>query len=256
MELVSVVIPIYNAERTIWRTLESVRQQTYTAIEWVLLNDGSSDRSMELVKNFVEKYGITAVMVDRENKGVSFTRNEGIQLAHGTYVAFLDADDEWLPEKLEKQMEYLENTGADMISCLKSDMACRHDIRPVSLHALIYRNYFFTSGVVIRRQVLLDIGGFDESMQYGEDYNLWLRIVQKYHAVVINQRLLIYEDAEHNPQKSSLSMNLKAMEKAELASYRMLYHNKQISFWRWGSAVSFSLLRYWRRCLRKKRGKF
>ena len=81
MELVSVVIPMYNAERTILRAIESVRAQTYTAWELILIDDGSTDGTLPLVEDYVARYGLPAVVVSRENRGVSHTRNEGIRLA-------------------------------------------------------------------------------------------------------------------------------------------------------------------------------
>ena len=83
MELVSVVIPMYNAERTILRAIESVRAQTYTAWELILIDDGSTDGTLPLVEDYVARYGLPAVVVSRENRGVSHTRNEGIRLAQG-----------------------------------------------------------------------------------------------------------------------------------------------------------------------------
>lgn len=249
MELVSVIIPIYNAQRTIIRALDSVYRQTYPNIEWILLNDGSTDDSLDLVKAYLEEHAIKAVVIDRENKGVSYTRNEGVRRACGTYVAFLDADDQWLPNKLRLQVDCMESTGADLVSCLKAEGPGEPPVSTITFKQMLFKNYLFTSGVMVKRQVLLDTGGFEETMRYGEDYHLWLRIVQKYDVRVINQRLLIYEDLEANPQKTGLSTNRKAMERAELSCYGMLRREKAIGPCLWLAAVSYSWLRYGRRCL-------
>lgn len=249
MELVSVVIPIYNAQRTIVRTLESVYRQTYPALEWILLNDGSTDGSMELVKGFLDEHHVDAVVIDRENKGVSYTRNEGIRKASGTYVAFLDADDQWLPDKIQMQVDCMKETGADLVSCQKTQVPADSPVSLITLKKLLFKNYLFTSGVMVRRQVLLDTGGFQEDMRYGEDYHLWLRIVQKHDIRVINRQLMIYEDLAVNPQKTGLSTNLKAMEQAELSCYKMLRQEKVIGTALWLAAVVYSWLRYIRRCL-------
>lgn len=249
MELVSVVIPIYNAQRTIVRTLESVYRQTYPALEWILLNDGSTDSSMELVKEFLDEHHVDAVVIDRENKGVSYTRNEGIRKASGTYVAFLDADDQWLPDKIQMQVDCMKETGADLVSCQKTQVPADSPVSSITLKKLLFKNYLFTSGVMVRRQVLLDTGGFQEDMRYGEDYHLWLRIVQKHDIRVINRQLMIYEDLAVNPQKTGLSTNLKAMEQAELSCYKMLRQEKVIGTALWLAAVVYSWLRYIRRCL-------
>lgn len=249
MKLVSVVIPIYNAQRTITRTLESVYRQTYPALEWILLNDGSTDGSMDLVRGFLEEHDVEAIVIDRENRGVSYTRNEGIRRASGTYVAFLDADDQWLPEKIQMQVDCMEKTGADLVSCQKTQAAAGSPVSVITLKDLLFKNYLFTSGVMAKRQVLLDTGGFQEDMRYGEDYHLWLRIVQKYDVRVINRQLMIYEDMAANPRKTGLSTNLKAMEQAELSSYKMLRQEKAIGPGLWLAAVAYSWLRYIRRCL-------
>ena len=141
MELVSVVIPMYNAERTILRAIESVRAQTYTAWELILIDDGSTDGTLPLVEDYVARYGLPAVVVSRENRGVSHTRNEGIRLAQGGYVAFLDADDVWMPRKLERQMACLKDTGGRFVSGLKTEPAANQPpVSVVTLRQMLFRN--------------------------------------------------------------------------------------------------------------------
>lgn len=250
MELISVVIPMYNAERTIVRALDSVRAQTYRDLELILISDGSTDRTAALAKEYVERHALSAVVVDRENRGVSYTRNEGIRLAHGVYIAFLDADDEWLPHKLDRQMACLKETGGRFVSCLKTEAAGAPAVSVVTLRQMLFRNAVFTSGVLAEKALLEQAGGFDETMRYAEDYNLWLRIACEEPIRVVGEKLLIYEDDAACAGRQSLSANLKEMERGELQNYRMLRRDHRIGFGLYVAASVFSLLKYVRRRLR------
>ena len=252
MELVSVVIPIYNAERTILRAIESVRAQTYTAWELILIDDGSTDGTLPLVEDYVARYGLPAVVVSRENRGVSHTRNEGIRLAQGGYVAFLDADDVWMPRKLERQMACLKDTGGRFVSGLKTEPAANQPpVSVVTLRQMLFRNAVFTSGVLAEKALLEEVGGFDETMGYAEDYNLWLRIACTEPLRVIGEKLLIYEGDTAAAGRQSLSSNLREMERGELQNYRMLRREGRIGVPLYLAASGFSLLKYLRRRLRR-----
>ena len=253
MELVSVVIPMYNAERTILRALESVRAQTYPHWEMILIDDGSKDKTLALVQDYVDRHALPATVLGRENRGVSYTRNEGVRLAHGSYVAFLDADDVWMPQKLEHQMACLRDTGGRFISCLKTEATSSPSVSVVSLRQMLFRNAVFTSGVLAEKALLEELGGFDETMRYAEDYNLWLRIACVEPIRVLGEKLMIYEDDEACAGRQSLSSNLREMERGELQNYRMLRREKRIGWcWYW-AASSFSLLQYVRRRLKASR---
>ena len=243
MELVSVVIPMYNAERTILRAIESVRAQTYTAWELILIDDGSTDGTLPLVEDYVARYGLPAVVVSRENRGVSHTRNEGIRLAQGGYVAFLDADDVWMPRKLERQMACLKDTGGRFVSGLKTEPAANQPpVSVVTLRQMLFRNAVFTSGVLAEKALLEEVGGFDETMGYAEDYNLWLRIACTEPLRVIGEKLLIYEGDTAAAGRQSLSSNLREMERGELQNYRMLRREGRIGVPLYLAASNLSVL--------------
>lgn len=252
MELVSVVIPMYNAERTILRAIESVQAQTYAAWELILIDDGSKDGTLPLVREYIARHSLPATVVGRENRGVSCTRNEGIRLAKGTYVAFLDADDMWMPQKLERQMACLRDTGGRFVSCLKSDPAASvPPVTVVTLRQMLFRNAVFTSGVLAEKALLEEAGEFDETMGYAEDYNLWLRIASMEPIRVLGEKLLIYEDDRVVAGRRGLSSNLKEMERGELQNYRMLHKEGRIGGLSYLAASGFSLLKYVRRRLRR-----
>lgn len=253
MELVSVVIPMYNAERTILRALQSVQAQTYPHWEMVLIDDGSKDKTLALVQDYIGRHALPATVLARENRGVSCTRNEGVRLARGSYVAFLDADDVWLPQKLERQMACLRDTGGRFVSCLKAEAAASPSVAVVSLRQMLFRNAVFTSGVLAEKTLLEDLGGFDETMRYAEDYNLWLRIACVEPVRVLREKLIIYEDDEACAGRQSLSSHLREMERGELQNYRMLRREKRIGWGWYLAASSFSLMKYVRRRLKASR---
>lgn len=107
--LVSIIIPVYNAEKFINKTIESVLEQTYSEWELWLVDDGSEDKSEEIILSYTQRDKRIRYYKLPQNQGVSFARNKGIDLANGKYVSFLDADDYWKKEKLEKQIKFMEN---------------------------------------------------------------------------------------------------------------------------------------------------
>ena len=115
---ISVIIPMFNAENTIIAALDSIKNQTYKCeYEIIIVNDGSKDASKTIVENYILKNPqMNIMLVDQANGGVSKARNEGLRRAEGDYIALLDSDDEWLPEKIEKQMSIFEkNSNIDLL---------------------------------------------------------------------------------------------------------------------------------------------
>lgn len=193
MTLVSIVTPAYNAERFIEATGASVINQTYVDWEWIIVDDGSTDRTAALV----ERIGDPRIRLLRgPHSGLpAAARNLGLRAAAGDLVAFLDADDLWEPDKLAAQVRFLETfPDAGLVFCR---YYLWFDRRPVarrivpSLHglpnpgryleALCRRNLIGTSGVVARRRILIELGGFceDTLLRGTEDYDLWLRIAER-----------------------------------------------------------------------------
>jgi len=183
----SVVIPAYNAGASIARALDSVRAQSYAACDVLVTNDGSTDETEQILSTYMGRYPQFQLSVSsQENRGIGAARNNGILRAAGQYVAFLDADDIWYREKLERVAFYLEKHP-------EADLVC-HDEYWVedgkipkkveygpytSFEDLLFKgNTISTSATVVRRSKLLSAGLFSEKLTFNgvEDYELWMRI--------------------------------------------------------------------------------
>lgn len=113
--LISIIMAAYNAEKTIEQAINSVLRQTYTDFELLVVNDCSKDRTVELVKSIAAKDNRVRLISNEKNSGVSFTRKHGLEESNGSWIAILDSDDAWTPDKLEKQIELQKRTNADLL---------------------------------------------------------------------------------------------------------------------------------------------
>jgi glycosyltransferase involved in cell wall biosynthesis len=226
----SVVIPAHNAERTVLSTARSVLAQTRTDLEVIVVDDGSSDRTSDVVEKLEDERLRLLVL---PHGGVSAARNAGIELARGKYVAFLDSDDLWLPRYLELAeraisdrdragFAYTDAYGFDPVSGRVGDrsMAGRYPPTPppssddAFLLELLKRNFIWSS-TTVPRTVLNQVGGFDEAAPPAEDYELWLRIlVRGYSAAWIPGRHGLYR--VHDRQASRQLEKVRRGERAAL----------------------------------------
>jgi len=195
--LVSVVIPTYNKAQYLKEAIESVLNQTYKNIEIIVIDDGSTDESREVVNSFTPsilntKYRILNPIIYfwQENKGAAMARNTGIKKAKGKYIAFLDSDDLWLREKLEKQVSFMEENpetgllGTGCYEITNKGKIIGQKIFPIKnkdlQKDLIKYNPFIQSSVVVKREVFSKVGLYNKGFRESEDYELWLRIGQNY----------------------------------------------------------------------------
>lgn len=262
--LVSVVIPYYNNENTIVRAIKSVLSQTYTEIELILINDGSTDNSYNLVNEFIEKNEskISLVNLEQENLGPSVARNKGILLAKGIYVAFLDADDTWEKEKLEIQVNLLnKNPKIDMLGCnfyinIQSEddkikkYFVKDKLKKISFNAMLYKHFYATPCVIVKKSVLLEVGMFNENQKYMEDSLLFTQIARDYEAYMSNDFLV--NTYKKSFGESGLSGNIDEMQKYELKNFKFLYKensksNNKMSRLNYLSCYIFSMLKFIRR---------
>ncbi len=192
----SAIIPVYNRIDRIHRAIESVIQQSVPPREIIVVDDGSADG----VSDFVRANYPEAIVLRQPNRGVSAARNLGIAESQGEWVAFLDSDDEWLPSKLERQAEWLQSNPEIKI-CHCDEIWIRNQIRVnagkrhkkrggwIYLHCLPLC-VISPSAVLIHQEVFREVGVFDESLPVCEDYDLWLRITQKFEVGYVDEALL------------------------------------------------------------------
>jgi len=193
---VSAVIPSHNRAHMLARALQSVLRQSRPPDEILLVDDGSSDATADLVRGFP-----SVRYVYQDQGGVSSARNFGAREAQGDWIAFLDSDDEWLPEKLATQIAALE-THPGMRICHTEEIWVRHGRRVNAMrkHAKAGGRIFLRclplcvispSSVLLERRLLEELGGFDESLPACEDYDLWLRVCARYPVLFLDNPLII-----------------------------------------------------------------
>lgn len=256
--LVSVVIPMYNAEHTIARAINSALMQTYRKFEVIVVDDGSTDRSLAVVKEIAAKKDAVAIrLIVKKNGGVSSARNAGMCAAKGEFIAFLDADDEWVREKIATQIDILNKhpnvsfVGSMVESGVYSRFVFKKisPLQPISLRDQIFKNYFPTPTVVIRGDVVGRVGYFDESQRYAEEGNYWIRILAHYKALLIAKPLVLCGDGKPSFGHSGLSGNLREMERGELKNICYAHSNGLIGPVAYIAGVIFSLAKYVRRII-------
>ena len=189
--LVSVVIPTFNRATTVVRAVESVLQQTYRPLELIVVDDGSTDGTSEVL----QAYGRAILYVRQDNAGPAAARNRGIRASQGDLVAFLDSDDMWLATKLERQVAVLQRAGPEAPCCLCDTIMRMPNGPEQSSFAVAWlrmrepeglwlnpaavlatRFVLFCQAVLVRRRFLLDCKGFDEQLWFMEDHDLALRL--------------------------------------------------------------------------------
>lgn len=208
-DLVSVITPVYNAEKYLKRSIDSVLAQTYPYIEMILVDDCSKDNSACIIHKYQQTYHQIKYYLLPQNMGAGYARNKALELAKGQYVAFLDADDVWLPEKIACQINLMKEkevpfsyTAIEMIDDNDNLVKKKRNVVEVIDYKFLLTNTMIaTSTVVIDRKVL---GDFRMHLRRGgQDYATWLKLLRKgCNAVGINETLNRYR-VGHN----SLSAN-------------------------------------------------
>ncbi len=245
---VSVIIPCYNCEQTVHRAAKSVYDQTIRPAEVILIDDASSDSTLNCLLALKDQYGSSWLKVIQlsENGGPSVARNIGWDAASQPYIAFLDADDSWHPLKLEVQHKWMEcHPDAAMTSHLYEWIRVgAHDnrllpanwrIKPISRVGLLLKNYISTPTVMLKRELPYR---FYPGKRYSEDYLLWLTILLEGHSIWNLEVPLAYLFKAPYGQ-GGLSGHLKEMELGELDTYRQLYNMNLIG------TLELQILRCW-----------
>ena len=196
--MISVIIPVYNRREVVGRAIRSVLAQTWTEREVIVVDDGSDDGSGEVIGAVFGS--AVRLLVQPRNRGVSAARNRAMEAARGEWLAFLDSDDEWLPTKLEKQMEALQATR--LAVCHTEEIWIRRGVRvnPRKHHRKTGGDIFLQalprcimspSSILLHRDVLERVGPFDETLPVCEDYDLFLRMAWRYRVAFLEEPLLV-----------------------------------------------------------------
>lgn len=203
--LVSVVIPVYNGAKYLAAAVESALAQTYQPIEIIAVDDGSTDDSPELI----DSYGSRVIAVKQSNGGVASARNAGRLRARGNFVAFLDQDDWWLPEKVEKQVRLFlsdQRVGLVHTAVKHYDEVTGAFVEPLNPNAhpeelvgscydrLLSGNAICNSSVMVRRELLDAVGGFNTEIcgNTVQDYDLWLRLAEESAFAYVPEELMVF----------------------------------------------------------------
>ncbi len=240
MPSISVIIPVYNGEKTIHETIESVLNQTLSDFEVIVINDGSQDSTLEIVSSIQDP---RLKVISYPNAGLSVTRNRGISLASGDYIAFIDADDLWTPDKLESQFKALQaNPQAAVAYSWTNHIDESSQFSRTGSHMTVSGNVYAKlllanflengSNPLIRRQALTTVGGFDETLIAAEDWDMYLRLAAHYHFVAVPSPQVLYRisiDSMSSNVYKQEKESVKVIKKAFIQAPKFLQHLKKQS---------------------------
>jgi len=185
---VSVVMPVFNGERYLKESIESILNQTFKDFEFIIVDDGSTNRTAEILKDYTKRDPRIKIITNEKNIGLTKSLNKAIKIVQGEYIARQDADDVSLPQRLEKQVEFLENNleikvlGTFNYGINQRGEILRKNTLSVSFQEvkknLIKRNPFIHSSVMIERETLNKVGLYNEKFRVAQDHELWFRILK------------------------------------------------------------------------------
>lgn len=251
----SVVIPAYNCENTICTVLDSVKNQTRIDLieEIIIVNDGSTDNTEQIIMQYIENNPKLPInYIKQENKGVSYTRNAGIRKSKSDWIALLDSDDVWLPNKIEQQYEQVKNNPE--ILFLGSEYPLKiylkkytSGVHKLTASALCFRSTPVTPSVIFHRETGIELGLFNESMQYCEDINFYQKFLLKDSYYILAEDLVRIGIGKKYHGASGLSSNLLKMKQGRTKNVIELYNLGCISFFYLSCFLIFNEVKFFRR---------
>lgn len=213
--LVSVIVPVFNREYMVSKTLDSILLQIYPHVEIVVINDGSTDNSLLVLSEYAKRYPGKIIVIDQENAGQVRARNKGIEVARGEYIAFLDSDDTWVQDKLSQQIPLFEGKigltysgvhEVDLNGRITSTVLPEVGIRGDIYRQLLIKNRMTGGSVVVTRRALNKVGVFDESFRAAENWDLWIRVSREFEVDYVDKPLVYYLKHPGNMSHDNLRM--------------------------------------------------
>jgi glycosyltransferase involved in cell wall biosynthesis len=226
--LASVVIANYNYGPFLAQAVDSVLAQTYPHVELVVVDDGSTDESHQVL----DRYGARVKVVRQENRGVSAARNRGLRESGGELVSFLDSDDAWLPDKLARQVPLFDRPSVGMVYCqlrLVDERGGTLGTMPPGLSGSVLEDLALLRGpgvpaagssAMVRRAVLDEVGGFDESLSTSADWDLWRRIACRYEIDLVREPLVLYRQHDR-----AMHRDVRVFERDMLRAFESMFRD-------------------------------
>jgi glycosyltransferase involved in cell wall biosynthesis len=212
---IDVIIPVYNGEKFIIDAIKSVEAQSFKVNNIYIIDDGSTDNTASIIKDYKNRSNSPINYLYKENGGPNSARNKGVDLSRADFIAFLDGDDIWMENKLKKQIEVFQSTKYSKLGLVYSDynpIDSRGNIidtKKIKIDERFRGNAFNTvlgsnkiigssSSVLIKREVFSNVGTFDENLRFSEDWDMWIRISEKYQIDYSNEILVNIRRHEKN----------------------------------------------------------
>ncbi|RLD12393.1 MAG: glycosyltransferase family 2 protein [Chlamydiae bacterium] len=240
--LISVIIPTYNRYDLLLEAIASVKNQTYKNVELIIVDDGSTDKTCRLQSDK------SVIYLKQDNKGPAAARNTGAKIAHGEWLAFLDSDDLWHQDKLQKQLNFIKNNSNCQI-IYTDEIWFRKGIRvnKKNIHKK-YAGWIYPyclklcivgfSTLLITKYLWNNIGGLNETFPVAEDYDLWLRLSAKYEFNYIDEQLI----TKRGGREDQLSISFRGIDKYRIIALQKMMQNNNLKA-EWKKLTCEELLR-------------
>lgn len=206
MPIVSVIIPNYNRARFLPKVIESVRKQSYPNLEIIVVDDCSTDNSLAILSDLAKSYSNLKVFQVDKNRGANYCRNYGVKQAEGDYIAFLDSDDYFLEEKIEKQMAVLEANPQLTFVVSSFFQGGIHQLHegPIYLKDVLrHNNLGGFSTLLVKKQAFFEVGGLDNDLPSNQDWDLYLKLLEHNQGYKLAENLVTYDIQEDSISKSA-----------------------------------------------------
>lgn len=220
--IISVIIPTFNSEKFLRPAIDSALNQTFTGVEVIVVDDGSTDSTIDIVNEIIQSDNRVRLLRKDHTGNVGKNSNDAVKVSNGDYVAKLDSDDVWRPDKLEQQIKYINDYSlicsdarqidgkgkllSDCYHCLGSD-------RDVTLTYLLKNNYIIASTILINKSLFWKYGGYEQNLGYrGEDYHLWLKFASENKIKYLNDTLVDYRIHGSNLSEFSVQEKIELQE--------------------------------------------